>query len=86
MWPKREQEIPTAHKFPIRIKKTFLAYIQMLYSANKYKMLIIVCILTFISWIDFMLSSVEHEKSFITSGPGLLDGVQQCLQGQLLPW
>ena len=27
-------------------------------------------ILTFMSGINFMLSSAEHEKSFITSGPG----------------
>ena len=29
----------------------------------------IVGILTFMSWISFMLSWVEYEKSFITSGP-----------------
>ena len=29
----------------------------------------IVVILTFMSMINFKLSSVEHEKSFITSGP-----------------
>ena len=33
------------------------------------KMRTIVGILTFISWISFMLSWVEYEKSFITSGP-----------------
>ena len=33
------------------------------------KMPTIVGILTFISIINFMLSWVEHEKSFITSGP-----------------
>ena len=31
----------------------------------------IVGILTFMSKKNFMLSRVEHEKSFITSGPGL---------------
>ena len=31
----------------------------------------IVVILTFISRINFVLSWVEHEKSFITSGPGI---------------
>ena len=31
----------------------------------------IVGILTFMSRINFMLSSVEHEKSFITLGPGI---------------
>ena len=36
------------------------------------KMPTIVGILTFMSMINFMLSWVEHEKSFITSGPGLL--------------
>ena len=30
----------------------------------------IVGILTFMSRINFVLSKVEHEKSFITSGPG----------------
>ena len=32
----------------------------------------IVGILTFMSMINCMLSRVEHEKSFITSGPGLI--------------
>ena len=35
------------------------------------KMPTIVGILTFKSRKNFMLNSVEHEKSFITSGPGL---------------
>ena len=35
------------------------------------KMPTIVGILTFMSRKNFMLSLVEHEKSFITSGPGL---------------
>ena len=34
------------------------------------KMPTVVCILTFMSMIHFMLSWVEHEKSFSTSGPG----------------
>ena len=34
------------------------------------KMSTIVGILTFMSRKNFMLSEVEHEKSFITSGPG----------------
>ena len=33
------------------------------------KMPKIVGILTFMSWISFMLSWVEYEKRFITSGP-----------------
>ena len=33
------------------------------------KMRTIVGILTYKSWISFMLSWVEYEKSFITSGP-----------------
>ena len=37
-----------------------------------HKMLTIVGILTFMSMINCMLSRVEHEKSFITSGPGLI--------------
>ena len=36
------------------------------------KMPTIVGILTFMSGENFMLNLVEHEKSFITSGPGLL--------------
>ena len=40
------------------------------------KMPTIVGILTFISRINFVLSRVKHEKSFITSGPGLeLEGL-----------
>ena len=35
------------------------------------KMPTVVGILTFMSRIKFMLSLVEHEKSFITPGPGL---------------
>ena len=37
------------------------------------KMPTIVGILTFMSRINFVLSWVEHGKSFITSGPGLSD-------------
>ena len=33
------------------------------------KMPTIVCILTFMSWINFVFSGVEHEKCSITSGP-----------------
>ena len=36
------------------------------------KMPTIVGILTYISIINFMLSLVEHVKSFITSGPGII--------------
>ena len=36
------------------------------------KMPTIVGILTFMSGINFVLSRVEYEKSFITSGPGYL--------------
>ena len=35
------------------------------------KMPTIVGILTFMSWVVYMLSRVEHENSSITSGPGL---------------
>ena len=37
-----------------------------------FKMPTIVGILTFMSWINFVLSWVWHEKSFITLGPGLI--------------
>ena len=40
------------------------------------KMPTIVGILTFMSKINFVLSSVEHEKSFITLGPDLTK--KQC--------
>ena len=40
------------------------------FSANKYEN---VGIFIFISRENFMLSWVEHEKSFITSGPGRMD-------------
>ena len=39
------------------------------------KMPMIVGILTFMSRINFMLRSVEYEKSFMTSGPGSVFGV-----------
>ena len=39
-----------------------------------FKMPTIVGILTFMSRKKFMLSRVEHAKSFKTSGPGLLNG------------
>ena len=37
------------------------------------KMPTIVCILTFMSRINFVLSLVEHEKSFITLGTGFYE-------------
>ena len=66
-----EHEVLNAHKYK-NIKKFgfFLG-------SDKPRMLffplinVIVGILTFMSRKNFMLSSVEHEKSFITSGPGL---------------
>ena len=66
-------EILNAHKY--KNKKT-----QLLSDSDKPRMLFfllinvkmptIVGILTFVSRKNFMLNSVEHEKSFITSGPG----------------
>ena len=45
------------------------------------KMPTIVGILTFMSRINFMLSRVEHENSFITLGPGLMSILgPNCLQ------
>ena len=40
-------------------------------------------ILTFMSRITFVLSCVEHEKSFITSGPGLYSYITQHTDFQL---
>ena len=45
------------------------------------KMLTVVGILIFMSRKNFMLNSVEHEKSFITSGP---DWGPNCLPWHLL--
>ena len=55
-------------------KKIFLAYKLsdvLFIKLINVKMLTIVDILTFISMINFMLRGVEHEKSFITSEPGV---------------
>ena len=41
-----------------------------IYHAINVKMPTIVGILTFMRRINFVLSSVEYEKSFLTSGPG----------------
>ena len=43
------------------------------------KMPTIVGILTFMCRINFVLSRVEHEKSFITSGPGFLASMLKFL-------
>ena len=43
----------------------------LLFSLINVKMPPTVGILTFMSWKNSMLSSVEHEKSFMTSEPGL---------------
>ena len=43
------------------------------------KMQTIVGILTFMSRINFVLSSVEHEKSSITSWPGIQKFIKKCL-------
>ena len=43
-----------------------------IYHANKCQNANIVGILTLISRINFVISCVKHEKSFIASGPGLL--------------
>ena len=64
-----EHEISAAHKktkIPINEDVSCLAPLRCcIYHANK-------CgILTFMSRINFVLSWVEHEKSFITSAPGL---------------
>ena len=44
----------------------------------------IVGILTFMSRKNFMLSSVEHEKCIITSGPSLYEGEWVRFQGKSL--
>ena len=51
--------------------KKFLAFKSINLAKKNVKMSTIVGILTFMSRVNFVLSWVEHEKSFITSGPGL---------------
>ena len=74
-----EQEIFSANKY----EKSVGIFIYEIFSANKYenankfscsamfskKDITVVINLRFISWTNFMLSSVVHEKSFMTSGP-----------------
>ena len=66
-----EHEVLNAHKFKY-IKKFsfFLAQVSLecYFLLRIVKMPIIAGILTFMSWKIFMLSWVEHGKSFITSG------------------
>ena len=69
-----EHEISTAHKkLKYQQTKKFialsLAYVVFIMLINV-KMPTIVGILTLMSRIHFVLSGFEHEKSFITSGPG----------------
>ena len=69
-----EHEISTAQKLEYRQLKKFLALrisdVVFIMLIND-KMPTIVGILSFMSRINFALSSVEPGKSFITSGPGL---------------
>ena len=65
-----EHEFLNAHKYKIVKKFVFLGSDKprMLFPLINVKMPTIVRILTFMSRKNYMLSSVEHEKSFITSG------------------
>ena len=66
-------------KYPKSIKISGLNHLsQSFILLINVKMPTIVGILTFMSRINFMLSSVEHEKSLITSGPGLTAGSKFC--------
>ena len=56
-----------------------------IYLAINVKMPTIVGILTFMSRITFVLSRVEREKYFITSGPGLYIGTTSFKIGLPLP-
>ena len=51
------------------MKKVFIFMLSYVSQKNK---IAIVSSLRFVSRINFLLSRVEHEKSFITSGPGLM--------------
>ena len=70
-----EHEISLGHKNKnIKIFKTFFMLnsaelAQLSWAWNNFQNF--VTILRFINKTNFMLSWVEHEKSFITSGPGL---------------
>ena len=67
-----EHEILNAHKYK-NIKKFSLGSDKprmLFFLFINVKMPTIVGILTFMSRKSFMLSSVEHERSFITSGTG----------------
>ena len=64
-------EILTAHKYfnsQFDLKCTSLKLV--IYPAQNVKMPTIVGMLTFMSRINFSISWAEHEKSFITLGPG----------------
>ena len=50
------------------------------------KMPTIVSILTFMSRINLVLSSVEHGKSFITSGPDCLNCININTSFQSIQW
>ena len=70
-----EHEILNAHKYKNIKKFSFFGSDKprmLFFSLINVKMPTIVGILTFMSRKIFMLSSVEHEKSFITSGPGIV--------------
>ena len=72
MFNSTEHEISTAHKTKIPTNKDVSCFKYLrrcIYQAKNIKMPTIVGILTFMSKINFVLSCVEHEKSFITSGP-----------------
>ena len=62
-----EHEILYAHKYK-NIKKFGLFKAQLSLECYFSRS----CILTYISGENFMLNRVEHEKSFITSGPGVI--------------
>ena len=69
-----EHEILNAHKYKNIMKFSFFLGSDkprmLFFPLINVKMPTIVGILTFMSRKNFMLSSVEHEKSFITLGPG----------------
>ena len=82
MFISTEHEVLTAHnKLKYLQTKKFLAlnpsnvvFIMLI----NVKMPTIVGVLTFMSRINFMLSRVEHGKSFITSGPVCYDTSHSC--------
>ena len=87
MFNSNEREISTAYKNENTIKILTLSLSDVVFiTLINVKMQTIVGILTFMSRINFVLSRVEHEKSFITLGPVVCTYMYVvCIQENLFP-